>query len=95
MYSGGIPSTMSMVVAAMWKGSSSSASPLEESRSGGQIGEDVVVDTGGNGPQDAGDQKQDRDQNHQFWLSCQRMGNFLKQSSHLPKSDTGGRACWP
>ena len=35
VYSGGIPSTMSMVVAAMWKGSSSSASPRAESISWG------------------------------------------------------------
>ena len=33
VYAGGIPSTMSIVVAAMWKGSSRSASPLAESRS--------------------------------------------------------------
>ncbi len=35
-YSGGIPSTISMVVAAIWKGSSNSFSPWEESRSGGR-----------------------------------------------------------
>ena len=36
VYSGGISSTISMVVAAMWKGSSSRASPLAESRSSGR-----------------------------------------------------------
>ena len=33
VYAAGIPSTMSMLVAAMWKGSSSSRSPWADSRS--------------------------------------------------------------
>ncbi|PWM57363.1 MAG: hypothetical protein DBX93_02745 [Oscillospiraceae bacterium] len=36
VYSGGMSSTISMVVAALWKGSSNSFSPFEESKSGGR-----------------------------------------------------------